>query len=110
MSTRFYRCIALGIAALAMLLVGSGSDRVVAAELAATSSGQAKTQTVELNSATVEQLTALPGIGKITAERIVAFRTEHGPFTRVEDLMKVKGIGEKSFSKLRDHVRVADAR
>jgi len=63
---------------------------------------------IDINHASAEQLTALPGVGPALAERIVAFRKEHGPFQRVEDLMKVKGIGEKSFQKLRPHVRVGD--
>ena len=61
---------------------------------------------VDLNRATVEQLDALPGVGPAIAQRIVEFREKHGPFRRVEDLLKVKGIGEKSLDKLRPHVRV----
>lgn len=61
---------------------------------------------VDLNEANAEQLTAVPGIGETLAARIVAFREEHGPFRRVEDLLKVRGIGEKSFQKLRPHVTV----
>ena len=49
----------------------------------------------------------IPGIGEVTAQRIVEFREKHGPFGRVEDLLKVKGIGEKSFEKLRPYVKVA---
>ena len=40
------------------------------------------------------------------AERIVQFREEHGPFKRVEDLLKIKGIGEKSFQKIRPYVKI----
>ncbi len=61
---------------------------------------------IDVNRATAKELTAVPGIGETLAKRIVAFRDEHGPFRRVEDLMKVKGIGEKSLQKLRPHVRV----
>ena len=49
-------------------------------------------------------------IGKAMAGRIVAFRDEHGPFKRVEDLMKIKGIGEKSFEKIRPYVKVSKTR
>ncbi|WP_344629688.1 ComEA family DNA-binding protein [Streptomyces glaucosporus] len=49
---------------------------------------------VSLNSATVDQLDALPGIGPVTAQRIVDYRTEHGGFTSVEQLREVSGIGE----------------
>jgi comEA protein len=65
---------------------------------------------IDLNSATVEQLTTIPGIGKVMAKRIVAWREEHGPFRRVEDLIKVKGIGEKTFEKLRPYVTVESSR
>jgi len=46
------------------------------------------------------------GIGETLAKRIVAFREEHGPYSRTEDLMKVQGIGEKSLEKIRPHVTV----
>lgn len=56
---------------------------------------------VNLNTASVTELMQLPRIGQKTAERIVAFRKQHGGFQRPEELMNVKGIGEKSFAKLR---------
>lgn len=65
---------------------------------------------VDLNTATTEALISIPGIGKVMAERIVAWREEHGPFRRVEDLMKVKGVGEKTFEKLRPYVKVGKSR
>ena len=57
--------------------------------------------TVNLNTATIEQLTTLPGIGIKTAERILEYRTKNGGFKKIEELMNVKGIGEKSFLKLK---------
>ena len=65
---------------------------------------------VDLNKATVDRLTEIPGIGNVTAGKIVAWRDKNGPFRRVEDLMKVKGIGEKSFEKIRPHVKVSKSR
>jgi competence protein ComEA len=56
---------------------------------------------VNLNSATVTELMQLPRVGQKTAERIVAFRKQHGGFQRPEELMNVKGIGEKSYAKLK---------
>ena len=56
---------------------------------------------LNLNTATADQLETLPGIGSKTAERIIEFRTKSGGFKRIEDLMNVKGIGEKSFLKLK---------
>jgi competence protein ComEA len=56
---------------------------------------------VNLNSATVAQLQTLPGIGASTAQRILDFRQKNGAFKKIEELMNVKGIGEKSFLKLK---------
>ena len=65
---------------------------------------------LNLNAATVAQLEALPGIGRATAERIVEYRQKNGGFKKAEDLMNVRGIGEKSFLKLKPLVTVAAAR
>jgi competence protein ComEA len=68
--------------------------------------GAQPTVTVDLNTATVEDLAGVPGIGQALASRIVELREKEGPFRRVEDLLKVKGIGEKSLEKLRPYVKV----
>ncbi len=65
---------------------------------------------VDLNKADVEQLTGIPGIGPVTAARIVTWREENGPFRRVEDLLKVKGIGDTTFEKLRPYIKVGKTR
>jgi len=65
---------------------------------------------LNLNTATLEQLEALPGIGRKTAELILEYRTKSGGFKRIEDLMNVKGIGEKSFLKLKPLVTVGEPR
>jgi len=57
---------------------------------------------INLNSATAEQLTSLPGIGTATAKLIIEHRTKTGRFNRVEELMNVKGIGEKKFKAIKD--------
>jgi competence protein ComEA len=62
---------------------------------------------VNLNTATVAQLEALPGVGKATAERIVEYRQKNGGFKKIEDLMNVRGIGEKSFLTLKPLIMVA---
>lgn len=59
---------------------------------------------ISLGTATLEQLDTLPGIGPVTAQAIIDHRTEHGPFTSVDDLLDVKGIGEKTLSDIRDQV------
>jgi competence protein ComEA len=61
---------------------------------------------INLNAATLDQLETLPGIGRKTAERIIEYRTKSGGFKKIEDLMNVKGIGEKSFLKLKPLVAV----
>ena|SRR5690349_14909159 len=61
----------------------------------------AKPPAINLNTATLDQLETLPGIGRKTAERILEHRTKIGSFKRIEELMNVKGIGEKSFLKLK---------
>jgi competence protein ComEA len=62
---------------------------------------------VNLNTASVDQLADLPGVGKATAERIVEYRQKSGGFKKIEELMNVKGIGEKSFLKLKPLITVA---
>lgn len=59
---------------------------------------------VDINHAEVEELTRLPGIGATLAERVIAYRVAHGPFTRVEELNNVNGIGNKVVEQIRDLV------
>jgi len=61
---------------------------------------------VNLNTATVEQLDRLPGVGPKTAALIIDYRQKNGGFKKVEDLMNIRGIGEKSFLKLRPLITV----
>lgn len=61
---------------------------------------------VDLNAATSEQLQALPGVGEVTARRILDWRAQHGAFTAVEQLREIQGIGERRLAGLREYVVV----
>jgi competence protein ComEA len=63
-------------------------------------------QPVDLNTATLEQLDGLPGVGPVLAQRIIDFRTEHNRFSSVDELTEVSGIGERTLADLRPLVRV----
>ncbi len=65
---------------------------------------------VNLNTATQAQLETLPGIGASTATRILEYRQKNGGFKKVEDLMNVRGVGEKSFLKLKPLITVSAPR
>lgn len=61
---------------------------------------------VNLNTATLEELDALPGVGPSTAKNIIAYREAHGGFAAPEEIMNVKRIGEKTFQKLEEYIKV----
>jgi competence protein ComEA len=68
--------------------------------------GSSAGQKVNINTATATELDSLPGVGPVLAQRIVDYRSKHGPFRSVRDLMKVEGIGQKKFDALKDYVTV----
>jgi competence protein ComEA len=59
---------------------------------------------VNLNTATSEQLDTLPGVGPVTAQKILDWRAAHGAFSSVEELLEIDGIGEKTLAELVPHV------
>lgn len=67
---------------------------------------QTEDKRVNLNTATLEELDALPGVGPSTAKNIIAYREAHGGFAAPEEIMNVKRIGEKTFDKLKAHITV----
>jgi len=68
-------------------------------------SGQAVGK-ININTATAEELETLPGIGPTYAQRIIEYRQEKGPFTSIEEIKKVRGIGEATFEKIKDLITV----
>ena len=70
------------------------------------SSGQAARTTLDVNQATAQELEQLPGIGPVLAGRIVEFRNSRGGFTNVDQLRRVKGIGRKTFERIRAFIAV----
>ncbi len=89
---------------LVMTLHGHAFAEPGVAALQSTEAEQA--ETVELNTATAAELRTLPRVGERTAQRIIEYREEHGGFEKIEDLMNVRGIGEKTFLRLRPLVRI----
>lgn len=95
-----------GIALALLILVFVGSIPMPAlAESPDAAPGPAK---VDLNHADQKELESLPGVGPHLAALIVEYREKLGPFRKVEDLMNVRGIGEKKFLQLRALVKVAE--
>src|SRR3989442_5152700 len=82
----------LAVAALALL---PGTAR------GAASQAPAPSEKLNINTAGVDDLVALPGIGKAYAERIVEYRQKNGPFKKVEDILNVRGIGGKCFQRIK---------
>jgi competence protein ComEA len=77
---------------------GGGSDT--------SGSGADGTAPVNLNTATLDELEALPGIGPVLGQHILDYREQHGPFRTIEDLLNVSGIGDKRFADLKPHITV----
>lgn len=67
-----------------------------------------KDDRIDLNSATVEQLCTLKGIGPAKAQAILDYRDAYGGFVCVEEIMEVKGIGESTFAKIKDYLYIPD--
>ena len=95
----------LSLVALAALLASQAQAQTTRTKTVDSAAAKPTVQ-VNLNTATVADLQGLPGIGAKVAERIVEYRQKQGPFKRIEELMNVQGIGEKSFLKLRPQLTV----
>ena len=94
-------------------LLGSLPSTTVAAQTkppARAAVKPASTAVINLNTATASDLEGLPGIGAKTAARILEYRQKNGPFKKVEELMNVRGVGEKNFLKLKPQLSIAAAK
>lgn len=90
------------VAAILVLLAGTA----LASAQAQAPSKTPAVAVLNINTATADQLDALPGIGAKMAARIVEYRQKNGAFKKVEDLMNIRGIGEKNFLKLKPLITV----
>jgi competence protein ComEA len=79
----------------------------LAADSTATTTAQADGKKVNINEASAEQLAYLPRVGAKAAQKVVDYRKSKGPFARPEDLMEVKGFGEKKFEQLKPYLTVS---
>ena len=95
-----------GIALLSVCLLGPGLSQA-AAQKSAPASSEKASGVVNLNTASAEQIALLPRLGAKVAQRVVEYRKANGGFKRVEDLMEVKGIGEKLFHTLKGHIAIS---
>ena len=100
------RTLALSLGLLGILLTAQAAPATDAAPAPAAPAAAAK-KTVNVNQASADELARLPRVGPSLAGKIVAHREQHGPFKRTEDLMEVKGIGEKMFAVLKPWVATA---
>jgi len=92
----------------ALFLVGATD--VGSAQKSGAKAAAAVPAVVNLNTATATQIATLPGIGEKAADRIIEYREKNGGFKKIEELMNVKGIGEKSFLKLKPLITVGDSK
>ena len=95
---------ALTIAATALALVAPASAVPIQEKAAEAKASSAPV--VNINTAPAEQLERLPGVGPKTAARIVEYRQKNGGFKKIEELMNVRGIGEKAFLKMKNQLSV----
>jgi competence protein ComEA len=97
---KMFSCLAMILS----LLFAAPLMSVANAATAQASTAQAVAAMVNINAASVKELRTLPGIGQVTAQRIIDYRTAKGPFATLEDLLKVKGLGQSTLQKISDRI------
>lgn len=95
------------VRALVVPVLGLSLSGLAAHPAEASGEAAASHKLVNINQATSAEFARLPRVGAKLADRVVAHRKEHGPFRRIEDLMEVKGVGEKFFSTLKPYLTVS---
>ncbi|GAB2843740.1 hypothetical protein GCM10027074_07970 [Streptomyces deserti] len=86
-------------------VTGTGAGGTAAGGTAGAVAGAGPAAPISLNTATVDQLDTLPGVGPVLAQHIIDYRTQHGGFRSVDELREVNGIGDRRFADLRNLVR-----
>ncbi|KXK12142.1 MAG: helix-hairpin-helix repeat-containing competence protein ComEA [Chloroflexi bacterium OLB14] len=86
--------------------LSTAESPILPTEASPTNSGNESTELININTATVEELDSLPGIGPTIAQRIVAYRNENGPFNTIEDIQNVSGVGPSTFEEIKDLITV----
>ncbi len=84
----------------------SDSEGVLSSQSGSSSSARSSDGKININTADSSQLQELNGVGPATAEKIINYRKQNGRFQSIEDIKNVSGIGDKTYEKLKDHIRV----
>jgi competence protein ComEA len=107
-ATHGLRCrLALGTLVTAVAISSCAQlPRQYVLESGSPSSAFVSKECIDLNNASAAKLETLPGVGKVLAERIIAYRTTYGPFRRAEHLMMVRGISDRKFREMSQKVCV----
>lgn len=89
-----------------ILFLGIILTTMCVSAFAADAQSAAPSGVVNINSADAAQISLLPRVGMKAAQRVVDYRTEHGPFRKATDLMQVKGFGDKTFERINPYITV----